>query len=183
MTKPIPDKAEVALEYPDKFYIGTFERSARFDARFDDMGVSLLLEHPGDADVHKSVHYPLRALFADILRGLAKTVCGCPNDAAHDRFARLRGAPRQTCRRQTRLRVVPNRYKHRTVAHPIGDDAEQAPKRGIAPSNDGMRFPQRSNPISYDCSRDKRRPPPRFGARGTASCWRTAGAKSLHLLD
>ena len=32
MTKPIPDKAEVALEYPDKLYIGTFERSSRFDA-------------------------------------------------------------------------------------------------------------------------------------------------------
>ena len=29
MTKPIPDKAEVALEYPDKLYIGTFERTAR----------------------------------------------------------------------------------------------------------------------------------------------------------
>ena len=26
--KPIPDKAEVALEYPDKFYLGTFERTA-----------------------------------------------------------------------------------------------------------------------------------------------------------
>src|SRR6266496_1658353 len=31
MTKPIPDKAEVALEYPDKLYIGTFERSSRFE--------------------------------------------------------------------------------------------------------------------------------------------------------
>ena len=28
MTKPIPDKAEIALEYPDKLYIGTFERSS-----------------------------------------------------------------------------------------------------------------------------------------------------------
>jgi hypothetical protein len=31
MTKPIPDKAEVALEYPDKLYIGTnvaFRRSS-----------------------------------------------------------------------------------------------------------------------------------------------------------
>jgi len=28
--KPIPDKAEVALEYPDKLYIGTFERTAQF---------------------------------------------------------------------------------------------------------------------------------------------------------
>ena len=30
MTKPIPDKAEVALEYPDKLYIGTFERNVAF---------------------------------------------------------------------------------------------------------------------------------------------------------
>ena len=29
MTKPISDKAEVALEYPDKLYIGTFERSQK----------------------------------------------------------------------------------------------------------------------------------------------------------
>ena len=35
MTKPIPDKAEVALEYPDKLYIGTFERTSRFDAHLE----------------------------------------------------------------------------------------------------------------------------------------------------
>ena len=29
MTKPIADKAEVALDCPDKFYNGTFERSSR----------------------------------------------------------------------------------------------------------------------------------------------------------
>ena len=33
MTKPIADKAEVALEYPDKFYVGTFERSSRNSGR------------------------------------------------------------------------------------------------------------------------------------------------------
>lgn len=35
MTKPIVDKAEVALEYPDKFYSGAFERSSRFETSFD----------------------------------------------------------------------------------------------------------------------------------------------------
>jgi hypothetical protein len=35
MTKSIPDKAEIALEYPDKLYIGTFERSSRFEAHLD----------------------------------------------------------------------------------------------------------------------------------------------------
>ena len=33
--KSIPDKAEVALEYPDKFYVGTFEHASRFEAHLD----------------------------------------------------------------------------------------------------------------------------------------------------
>ena len=85
MTKPIPDKAEVALEYPDKLYIGTFERTARFDAHLDETGISLSLHRTGTADVRKTVrmhfHY---ALFAEILCDLAKTVSSVPPaDAAH----------------------------------------------------------------------------------------------------
>jgi len=85
MTKPIPDKAEVALEYPDKLYIGTFERTARFDAHLDDAGISLSLHRLGGEDTRKSVrmhfHY---ALFAEILQDLAKTVAAMPlSDAAH----------------------------------------------------------------------------------------------------
>jgi hypothetical protein len=85
MTKPIPDKAEVAVEYPDKLYIGTFERSARFDAHLDKAGISLSLYRTGADDVRKSVrmhfHY---ALFAEILRDLAKTVASLPaGDFAH----------------------------------------------------------------------------------------------------
>jgi hypothetical protein len=38
MTSP-SDKAEVALEYPDKLYIGTFKQSARFDAHLDETGI------------------------------------------------------------------------------------------------------------------------------------------------
>jgi hypothetical protein len=76
MTKPIPDKAEVALEYPDGLCIGTFEQSARFDAHLDENGISLSLHRTGADDVRKSIrmhfHY---GLFADILRDLAKTVC------------------------------------------------------------------------------------------------------------
>ena len=55
MTKPIPDKAEVALEYPDKLYIGTFEQSARFDAHLDETGISLSLHRTGADDVRKSI--------------------------------------------------------------------------------------------------------------------------------
>jgi hypothetical protein len=85
MTKPIPDKAEVALEYPDKLYIGTFERTSRFDAHLDATGISLSLHRTGAADIRKSVrmhfHY---GLFEDILHDLAKTVSSVPPaDAAH----------------------------------------------------------------------------------------------------
>jgi hypothetical protein len=85
MSKPIPDKAEVALEYPDKLYIGTFERTSRFDAHLDETEISLSLHRTGAADVRKSVrmhfHY---GLFADILRDLAKTVASVPpSNAAH----------------------------------------------------------------------------------------------------
>jgi hypothetical protein len=85
MTRPIPDKAEVALEYPDKLYIGTFQNTARFDAHLDQTGVSLTLHRTGDADTRKSVrmhfHY---VLFAEILRDLAKTVALMPlEDAVH----------------------------------------------------------------------------------------------------
>jgi hypothetical protein len=84
MTKPIPDKAEVALEYPDKLYIGTFAHTARFDAHLDETGISLTLDRPGPDDERKSVrmhfHY---ALFAEVLRDLARTVAALPPADPH----------------------------------------------------------------------------------------------------
>ena len=79
MTKPITDKAEIALEYPDKLYVGTFERSSQFEAHLDPTGIALILERPGADDVHKSIHMHLNfGLFADILRELAATVGRIP---------------------------------------------------------------------------------------------------------
>jgi hypothetical protein len=81
MTKPISDKAEVALEYPDKLYVGNFERSSRFEAHLDPTSVALVLERPGDDDVRKSIHMHLNfGLFADILKDLAATVSRVPKD-------------------------------------------------------------------------------------------------------
>ena len=81
MTKPIPDRAEIALEYPDKLYVGTFERSSRFEAHLDSSGIALVLERPGADDDHKSIHMHIHfGLFADILRDLAATVARVPKD-------------------------------------------------------------------------------------------------------
>jgi len=91
MTKPIPDKAEIALEYPDKLYVGTFERSSRFEAHLDPTGFALILERVGDEDVRRSIHLHINfGLFASILSELASTVGSIPkNDILHrDQLAR-----------------------------------------------------------------------------------------------
>lgn len=97
MTKPITDKAEVAVEYPDKVYLGTFAHNARFDAHFDETGVSLTLERPGPAAERKSVRMHFHhMLFADILRDLAKTTAALPaQDIAHREA--LRDGARALC--------------------------------------------------------------------------------------
>lgn len=85
MTRPLPDKAEVALEYPDKYYVGTFDRTSRFDAHLDTTGLSLVLERPGEENVRKSIHMHLNYdLFAQILADVAATAAAMdPDDMAH----------------------------------------------------------------------------------------------------
>jgi hypothetical protein len=104
MSKPVPDKAEVTLELPDKFYSGTFERSSRFDANLDATGVSLRLDRPGDDNARKSVHMHIHyELFADILHELASKVpSALPEVARHaalreaaEAFYRALAAPEQ----------------------------------------------------------------------------------------
>jgi len=81
MSQPIPDKAEVALEYPDKFYVGTFEHSSRFEAHLDPTGLALTLERPGPEEVRKSIHMHLNyGLLAAILREVAASVGTIPQD-------------------------------------------------------------------------------------------------------
>jgi catechol-2,3-dioxygenase len=88
MTKPVPGKAEVAVEYPDKLYIGTFAHTARFESHLDETGISLTLERPGADDERKSVHMHFHfALFAEILRDLANTVASVPQDDISHREA------------------------------------------------------------------------------------------------
>jgi len=81
MSKPIPDKAEIALEYPDKFYAGTFAHSSRFEAHLEPSGLSLTLERPGPEDVRKSIHMHLNfGLLAAILHEIAASIASIPDD-------------------------------------------------------------------------------------------------------
>ena len=98
MTKPVSDKAEVTLEYPDKFYSGTFERSSRFEVSFDTTGVLLVLERPGSEDVRKSVHIHLHyGLLSDILQQASLQAPRIPKDEIHlDQLRRAASAFEQS---------------------------------------------------------------------------------------
>ncbi len=81
MSKPIVDKAEITLEYPDKLYIGTFANSSRFETHVDAAGIMLVLERPGTEDVRKSIHMHVHfGLFADIIKDLAVGIDRTPKE-------------------------------------------------------------------------------------------------------
>ena len=80
---PIADKAEIAVDFPDKLYIGEFSRHSSFDASTEADGVLIRLSRQGgekrDAQIH--LHY---LLFADIIAEIARSVAEHPPiDALH----------------------------------------------------------------------------------------------------
>lgn len=80
--KPIPDKAEVALEYPDKLYIGSFESSSHYEVHWDETGVAVALHQAGGGDTHKTVRIHFRfGLMAEILAELASSAGKMPEPA------------------------------------------------------------------------------------------------------
>jgi len=105
--KPIPDKVEIVLEYPDKFYSGTFECSSRFSAHFDEGGVGLAFSREGADSERKSVRVHIHnALFAEILNELAKTVSAiAPDDIQGDALADGASALATALRRLARTRA------------------------------------------------------------------------------
>lgn len=80
---PIVDRAEIAIDFPDKSYLGSFTRHSAFEATADTEGVRLRLIRSGterrQADLH--LHY---YLFADMLDELARAIAaGHPVDESH----------------------------------------------------------------------------------------------------
>ncbi len=65
-THPVPDKAEVAIDFPDQVYMGSFSRGTKFEARAENDGLMIKLIREGEdsrvVEVHLHHH-----LLADIL--------------------------------------------------------------------------------------------------------------------
>ncbi len=70
-SKPITDKAEVSIDFPEKFYHGSFGHAARYDVTADADGVHIYLRNDGGEKRHVGfhVHY---YLLADLLAAAAE---------------------------------------------------------------------------------------------------------------
>jgi len=90
MSDPIPDKAEVSIDFPDKFYMGSFGRESRFDVSADLDGVHIHLDRSGDEKrrVGFHLHYDMVAGILRAVGDALKNVDGL--DATH--IANLREA-------------------------------------------------------------------------------------------
>ena len=71
MSKPVIDKAEVSIDFPDKFYHGSFGRSSRYDVTVDEEGVHIALDREGEDRRHVAFHLH-HHLFCGILESIAE---------------------------------------------------------------------------------------------------------------
>jgi hypothetical protein len=84
MMKSIPDKAELALDFPDKTYIGSFERNSAFEARANADGLILKLERRSapKRSVELHLHFDL---LAEVLEDFAESLTAQGDIAPHHR--------------------------------------------------------------------------------------------------
>jgi hypothetical protein len=73
MKHPITDKAQVSIDFPEKFYIGSFGRDSSLDVSADDQGVHINLERQEGTKrrVGFHVHY---YLLADLLQSIGQAL-------------------------------------------------------------------------------------------------------------
>lgn len=84
MANNITDKAEVSIDFPDKFYVGSFGRGSRFDVTADEEGIHLHLDRADGEKRHVGFHIHY-ALLAEILAETARTVANVEKLEQHHR--------------------------------------------------------------------------------------------------
>jgi len=80
---PIEDKAEVSIDFPDKFYMGKFEQESFYEARAEGDGLAFRLVREGEEKRAVSVHlhhYVLAGILSDWAASLRDAE---PVDRAH----------------------------------------------------------------------------------------------------
>ena len=69
----ISDKAEVSIDFPDKYYSGSFSRGAKFEAQSENDGLFIKLERNGKEKRAVGIHLH-HYLLADLLCEWAKSL-------------------------------------------------------------------------------------------------------------
>jgi hypothetical protein len=73
MSSPITDKAEVSIDFPEKFYVGSFGRESRFQVTADKDGIHLHLDRAGSEKRHVGFHIHFY-LLEDIIAELGEAI-------------------------------------------------------------------------------------------------------------
>ena len=89
MKKPITDRAEVAVDFPEKYYYGSFDRDATLDVRADEHGVHIDLDRRAGERRHVGFHLHFY-LLAEVIDGLATALRkkDLMNSSQHDALER-----------------------------------------------------------------------------------------------
>jgi hypothetical protein len=82
--KRVSDQAEVAIDFPEKFYMGSFSKTSRFDVMPEGGGIGLKIvkESAPKRTFEMHLHHNL---LTDILREWATTIRGGAEISEHDR--------------------------------------------------------------------------------------------------
>lgn len=81
--RPIEDKVEVSIDFPDKFYKGAFEGESRYDAAAEGDGLVMHFERLGDEKRMVSLHLHHNVL-AGVLTAWAESLKDAePMDKRH----------------------------------------------------------------------------------------------------
>lgn len=81
MRKPIIDKAEVSIDFPNKYYQGSFGRGSRYDVTVDTRGIHIDLERGGQ-EKRKVAFHLHHHLFSGILESISEELAD--NDGLTD---------------------------------------------------------------------------------------------------
>ena len=72
-TKPITDKAEVSIDFPNKFYMGSFGRHSVLDVTADDHGAHIKLERK-EQETRRVAFHLHYYLLADLIESLGQEI-------------------------------------------------------------------------------------------------------------
>jgi hypothetical protein len=87
-THPIPDKAQIAVDFPDKFYMGSFARESKFEARAENDGLFIKLTRSGEQKRAVEIHLH-HYLLSDILSAWADSLIETPQMEAEHKIEML----------------------------------------------------------------------------------------------